>query len=65
MKLQMDMFDLKCEYALRCSAYRDNSYTCIKACDKYYCGIYRQLIALSHKPTHLYTSQMHKLGKIL
>ena len=37
------MFDIKCKYALRCSGYRDNSYTCTKACDKRYCGIYRQL----------------------
>jgi hypothetical protein len=37
------MFDIKCEYALRCSAYRNNSYTCKKAFDKRYCGIYRKL----------------------
>jgi hypothetical protein len=39
------MPDIKCEYALRCAAYRDNSYTCTKAFDKRYCGIYRQFIS--------------------
>ncbi len=37
------MFDIKCEYALKCSGYQNNSYTCTKACDKRYCGIYRKL----------------------
>ena len=37
------MFAIKCKYALRCSGYRDNSYTCTKARDKRFCGIYRQL----------------------
>ncbi len=40
-----EMSDIKCEYALRCAAYRDNSYTCTKAFDKCYCGIYRQFIS--------------------
>jgi hypothetical protein len=39
------MSDIKCEYALKCAAYRDNSYTCTKAFDKRYCGIYRQFIS--------------------
>jgi len=32
------MFDISCEYALRCSGY-----ICTKACNKRYCGIYRKL----------------------
>jgi hypothetical protein len=36
------MFRTKCEYALKCAAYRDNSYTCTKELDKCYCGIFRQ-----------------------
>jgi len=39
------MSDIRCEYALKCDAYRDNSYTCTKAFDKRYCGIYRQFIS--------------------
>lgn len=37
------MSDIKCEYALRCAMYRDNSYTCAKDRDKRFCGIYKQL----------------------
>jgi len=37
------MVDTKCKYALRCYGYRDSSYTCTKARDKRFCGIYRQL----------------------
>ncbi len=45
MKLKgTDMSDTICEYALRCDAYRKNSFTCTKAFDKRYCGIYRQFI---------------------
>jgi hypothetical protein len=39
------MPDIKCEYAFKCGAYRDNSFTCTKAFDKRYCGIYRQFIS--------------------
>jgi len=39
------MSNIKCIYALKCAAYRDNSYTCTKASDKGYCGIYRQFIS--------------------
>lgn len=38
------MLYIKCKYALSCAAYRDDSYTCTKASDKYYCGIYRQFL---------------------
>lgn len=37
-----DMFNIKCKYALRCAAYRENSYTCTKAFEKSYCGVYRK-----------------------
>jgi hypothetical protein len=39
------MSKIKCEYALRCDAYRDDSYTCTKEVNKGYCGIYRQFIS--------------------
>jgi len=35
------MFNTKCQYAPKCEAYRDDSYTCIRRFDKYYCGIYK------------------------
>ena len=37
----MYMLKTKCQYALKCGAYSDDSYTCIKHFDKYYCGIYK------------------------
>jgi len=36
------MFNIKCKYASKCAAYRDNSYTCTKAFEKSYCGVYRK-----------------------
>ena len=40
----MDLFKTKCKYALKCDAYRDNSYTCTKELDKIHCGIYRLFV---------------------
>jgi hypothetical protein len=40
----MGLFKTKCKYALKCEAYRDNSYTCTKPLDKSYCGIYRLFV---------------------
>ena len=40
----MGLFKTKCKYALKCDAYRDNSYTCTKEVDKHYCGIYRLFV---------------------
>jgi hypothetical protein len=40
----MGLFKTKCKYALKCEAYRDNSYTCTKELDKRYCGIYRLFV---------------------
>ncbi len=40
----MGLFKTKCKYALKCDAYRDNSYTCTKGVDKSYCGIYRLFV---------------------
>jgi hypothetical protein len=40
-----DMFNNKCKYASRCAAYQDNSYTCTKAFDKLYCGVYRKFLS--------------------
>jgi len=36
------MLKNKCEYASKCTAYRDDSYTCTKELDKCFCGIYKQ-----------------------
>lgn len=36
-----NLFDTKCEYTSKCTAYKDNSYTCTEALDKSYCGIYK------------------------
>lgn len=36
-----NLFDMKCEYTSKCTAYKDNSYTCTEALDKSYCGIYK------------------------
>jgi hypothetical protein len=38
------MIDTKCEYASKCTAYRETSYTCTKELNKQYCGIYRQFV---------------------
>lgn len=43
------MVYIECKYALSCAAYRDDSYTCTKDSDKYYCGIYRQFICRAIK----------------
>lgn len=37
-----DMFSIKCKYTSRCAAYRENLYTCTKAFEKRYCGVYRK-----------------------
>lgn len=36
-----NLFDMKCEYTSKCTAYKDDSYTCTEALDKRYCGIYK------------------------
>jgi hypothetical protein len=36
-----NLFDVKCEYTSRCAGYKNDSYTCTKALDKRYCGIYK------------------------
>ena len=35
------MLKTKCQYALKCEAYSDYSYICIRQFDKYYCGVYK------------------------
>ena len=40
----MGLFKTKCQYALKCEAYRDSSYTCTKELEKHYCGIYRLFV---------------------
>ena len=34
----------KCEYSEKCACHRDDSYTCMQAIDKSYCGTYNQHI---------------------
>lgn len=47
-----NLFDTKCEYTSKCTAYREDSYTCTEALDKSYCGIYK---LFCNNPEILYT----------
>ncbi len=41
----MGLFDFyKCEFSKKCSGYQEDSFTCEKALDKGYCGIYKRFL---------------------